>query len=116
MLQSTLPRRLRRRNARHGSRLKAPRCRLVSRGSKRSSLSTLPFILNTRRVSLYCFFPQPIWSTPSSRSASIFCAANPDGYGIAGFQSQTLVKLVIHNIHVLKKRLLTFLASTPQHI
>src|ERR1700675_1990511 len=112
MLQPTRPRWLRRRNARHGSRLKAPRCRLVSRGSKRSSLSTLPFTLNTRKVSLYCFFQQPIWWTPSSRSASIFCATNPGGYGIAGFQSQTLVKLVITHIQFREKQFLSFIAST----
>src|SRR6266446_10627202 len=112
MLQATLPRQLRRQNALHGSRLKAARCRLVSRGSKRSSLSTLPFTLNTRRVSLYCFFPQPIWWTPSWRSASTFYATNPGGYGIAGFRSRTLVRLVITHIQSRERQLLSFIAST----
>ena len=66
LTRSTLPgvdapgksaQRLLRPDARHGSRLRAVHCRLVSRGSKRSRRSTLPFTLNMRRVSLYCSIP-----------------------------------------------------------
>src|ERR1700686_724101 len=112
MLQATLPKGLRRRNEGRGSRLRAARCRLVLPGLKRSERSTLPFTPNVRRVSLYCYSPQPIWWTPSSRSASIFCATNPGGYGIAGFQSETLVKLVITHIQSRERQLLSFIAST----
>src|ERR1700704_5508924 len=112
MLHSNLPRRQRRQNTLRGSRLRASHCRLVSRGSKRSSLSTLPFTLNTQRVLPYCCFPQPIWSTPSSPFALTFCATNLGGYGIAGFQSQTLVRHGITHIQSRANQPLRFIAST----